>query len=220
MTRLLCLENTHNRAGGSVIPVAHIDALCAVAKTKGLKVHLDGARLFNAATALDLPVKELVKSIDSIQFCLSKGLGAPIGSLLVGTTELIQRARHLRKMLGGGMRQVGVLAAAGLIALREGPSRLKDDHANCKLLAELCGKTSGLTLDVAKVQTNMLYVNTRTSKVPDATKWVAALKERGVLSNATGENAVRFVTHVDVSQDDIQHAGQVIAEVGNLFASK
>jgi threonine aldolase len=217
VSKLLCLENTHNRAGGSVIPKHHIDRLCDLAHSKGLKVHLDGARLFNAVAALNCDVKDLVANVDSIQFCLSKGLGAPIGSMLVGPAEFIQRARHLRKMLGGGMRQVGVIAAAGLIALREGPSRLQEDHDNCKLLAELLKKVPGVELDVAKVQTNMLYISTASSRTPEAAKWAAELKQRGVLSNATGEHAVRFVTHLDVKEADIRHAADVILQVGELF---
>src|SRR5213593_3288532 len=149
-TALICLENTHNMAGGTVYPVETANEICDKAHDAGVPVHLDGARIFNAATYLGKPVAEITKKFDSIQFCLSKGLGAPVGSLIVGSRDFIERCRSIRKMLGGGMRQVGVLAAAGLIALEHGPKRLQIDHDNARFLAEQLG------LDPAKAQTNIV----------------------------------------------------------------
>jgi len=155
-TGLIELENTHNLAGGVVSPTEVVDEICDEAHALGLKVHLDGARIFNAAEYLGKPVSELCEQVDTVMFCLSKGLGAPVGSMLVGGSEDIDRGRLYRKRLGGGMRQVGVLAAPGLIALEEMPERLAEDHANARLLAEGLSKIPGIRIDPAKVQTNIL----------------------------------------------------------------
>ena len=155
-TGLVSLENTHNMAGGTITPVAVFDEVCDNVHAAGLPVHLDGARVFNAAIALGIPVAQLTAKADTVMFCLSKGLGAPVGSLLIGSAELIDRGRIIRKALGGGMRQAGILAAAGLIALEQGPQKLAQDHANAKFLAEGLARIPGITIDPAKVQTNIL----------------------------------------------------------------
>src|SRR5438270_2323173 len=155
-TGLIVLENTHNMAGGTVSPKETIDEVCRYAKAAGIPVHMDGARIFNAAAALKKPVAEITKNVDSVMFCLSKGLGAPIGSLLVGSAKFIERARSVRKALGGGMRQVGIIAAAGLIALEKMPARLGEDHANAKFLAQGLAKIPGIKIDAASVQTNIV----------------------------------------------------------------
>src|SRR5581483_10842194 len=160
-TGLVALENTHNMAGGTVMPTEVVNEICEGAHKAGLPVHMDGARIFNAAVALGKPVAEITKNVDSLMFCLSKGLGAPVGSLLVGSRDFITRARIYRKSLGGGMRQAGILAAAGLIALEEGPKRLHEDHANAKFLAGRLAKIRGIQIDSANVQTNILVFDIR-----------------------------------------------------------
>lgn len=207
-TRMLCLENTHNRAGGTCLDKEQMDGLCQAAKKAGLWVHLDGARIFNAAAATGTDAAQLVAGADSVMFCLSKGLAAPVGSLLVGPDDFIKRARKCRKMLGGGMRQVGVLAAAGLVALKEMRRRLAEDHHTAKQLAlGLAGLGAGVDLDT--VQTNIVRFN-----LPlDATDFVAGLEQQGVLANATGPRTVRMVTHYEISEDDIKHALKACARV-------
>ena len=198
-TGLIVLENTHNMAGGTVSPTETIDEVCRNAKAAGIPVHLDGARIFNAAAALGKPVAEITRHVDSVMFCLSKGLGAPIGSLLVGNAKFIERARSTRKALGGGMRQVGILAAAGLIALEKMPARLSEDHGNAKVLAEGMVVLPGLKVDVARVQTNIvIFEITRESMTaPDI---IRQLGERGILAGNIGPRHVRFVTHMDVDR--------------------
>jgi threonine aldolase len=209
-TGLISLENSHNMAGGTVTPVAVLEEIWAGAKSAGLPVHLDGARVFNAAAALGVSVAELTRGFDTVMFCLSKGLGAPVGSMLVGSNELIQEARGVRKALGGGMRQAGVLAAAGLIALTEMPKRLQEDHANARLLAEAVAEIDGVSIDLETVETNIVIF---TLKDGGAAEFVAALKERGVASSAIGTHQVRFVTHFDVSREDCERAARVSVEV-------
>ncbi len=155
-TTLISLENTHNMAGGTVYPLETIDEICVKAHARGLKVHIDGARIFNASAATRTPVARIAREADSVMFCLSKGLGAPVGSMLVGNSEAIEQARLYRKRLGGGMRQAGVLAAAGLIALEESPARLVEDHRNARYLAERLAETPGIKLDLSRVQTNIV----------------------------------------------------------------
>eukprot|EP00232_Nephroselmis_pyriformis_P028073 CAMPEP_0182856498 /NCGR_PEP_ID=MMETSP0034_2-20130328/2472_1 /TAXON_ID=156128 /ORGANISM="Nephroselmis pyriformis, Strain CCMP717" /LENGTH=350 /DNA_ID=CAMNT_0024987581 /DNA_START=9 /DNA_END=1061 /DNA_ORIENTATION=+ len=159
-SRLLCLENTHNATGGRVLPVAYVDAAGAVARRHGMKLHIDGARIYNAAAALGVDVARLTQAADSVSFCLSKALGAPLGSLIVGTKEFVSEGRRARKALGGGMRQVGVVAAAGLVALREGPGKLAADHANAKLLARALNSLQHLQVDPDTVESNLVYVDT------------------------------------------------------------
>ncbi len=209
-TGMISLENSHNMAGGTVTPVAVLEEIWAGAKAAGLPVHLDGARVFNAATALGVSVAELTRGFDTVMFCLSKGLGAPVGSMLVGSKELIAEARGVRKALGGGMRQAGVLAAAGLIALTEMPKRLQEDHANARLLAEAVAGVEGVSIDLDTVETNIVIF---TLKDGGAADFVAALRERGVASSAIGTHQVRFVTHFDVSREDCQRAARASVEV-------
>jgi len=209
-TGLISLENTHNMAGGTVTPLEVLEEIWAGAKDAGLPVHLDGARVFNAAAALGIEVARLTRGFDSVMFCLSKGLSAPVGSVLVGSRELIDRARSVRKMLGGGMRQAGVLAAAGLIALDEMPKRLGEDHANARLLAERIAECKAAELDLAAVQTNIVIFTLRGQG--DAAALVARMKQRGVAASAVGPHAVRFVTHRNVDRAACEAAAQVAVE--------
>jgi len=216
-TSLICIENSHNMAGGTVTPAVTLNEICAEAKSRGLKTHLDGARIFNAAAALNTPVAALSAGFDTVNFCLSKGLGAPVGSILVGTRADIDRARSVRKALGGGMRQAGILAAAGLIALEETPAILPHDHANARILADAVAKCSTATIDMASVQTNIV-IFTLNGK-DDAPAFVAKLKEQGILASAIGPHAVRFVTHYDVSRAECEQAAQVVSTELNALAS-
>jgi threonine aldolase len=212
-TGLICVENTHNMAGGTVTPLAVFEEIWAGAKKAGLPVHLDGARIFNAASALGVPVAALTRGFDTVMFCLSKGLGAPAGSMLVGSTDLIARARSIRKALGGGMRQAGILAAAGLIALRDGPLRITEDHANARLLAEAVAGSSKIAIDLEGVQTNIVIFSLVER---DASEYVGRLKSRGVLASAIGPQAIRLVTHLDVSREQCRTAaGIILHELGN-----
>ena len=209
-TGLVCLENTHNMAGGTVTPLDVMTDICRGAKEAGLPVHLDGARVFNAAAALGVSVAELTAGCDTVMFCLSKGLGAPVGSMLVGSKKAIERARIFRKALGGGMRQAGVLAAAGLIALHEMSNRLGEDHANARLLAEAVANEPGVEIDLSSVETNIVIFSL--ARDGDAAAFCAALKARGVLASAIGPHAVRFVTHYDVSREMCEQAAALVVE--------
>ena len=209
-TGLICIENTHNMAGGTVTPLANLREIWDGAREAGLPVHLDGARIFNAATALGVGVAELSRGFDTVMFCLSKGLGAPVGSMLVGTRAAMERARVFRKALGGGMRQAGILAAAGLIALREMPGRLHEDHANARLLAEAVATQPGAEIDLDAVETNIVIFTLRNGC--GAASFVAALKQKGVLASAIGSHAVRFVTHYDVDRAACERAASIVAE--------
>ncbi len=211
-TALISLENTHNMAGGTVYATKVAHEICDKAHEAGIPVHLDGARVFNAATYLGENVAEMTKKFDSIQFCLSKGLGAPVGSMVVGTKPFIERCRSIRKMLGGGMRQVGVLAAAGLIALENGPKRLQIDHDNAKFLANELAKIPGITLDPSKVKTNIVIYGVKEAGWTSA-DYLAAISKRGVLGVPVDAERVRMVTHLDVSRTDIEKAIGVIREV-------
>jgi threonine aldolase len=204
-TGLICLENTQNRQGGVVLPLSYLAKMRSLADEAGLPLHLDGARIFNAATYLGIPASEIARYFDSVQFCVSKGLGAPVGSLVVGTEDFVDRARKTRKMLGGGMRQAGVIAAAGLTALTEMVDRLADDHLNARVLAEGLAEMPGLEVDLGRVQTNIVNV------VVTHDEWTApafeeAMGERGVLFHALGPTMVRMVTHADVDRSDIVYA--------------
>ncbi len=206
-TGLIWLENTHNIAGGIVTPLPVLEEVWAGAKEHGLPTHLDGARIFNAAAALSTPVAELTFGFDTVMFCLSKGLGAPVGSMLVGSRKHIERARIFRKALGGGMRQAGVLAAAGLIALEEMPWRLHEDHTNARLLAEAIAQCGAADIDLSMVQTNIVIFKLKSG---DAGELVAALKREGVLVSAIGPQTVRLVTHFDVSREDCERAAETL----------
>jgi threonine aldolase len=209
-TGLIALENTHNMAGGTVYAKEQMDDICDHAHEAGLPVHLDGARIFNAATALDADVAELVQRCDSVMFCLSKGLSAPVGSMLVGSHSFIERARSVRKLLGGGMRQAGVLAAAGLIALEKMPARLAEDHQNARLLAELLQKVASLDVEPEKVRSNILMVGIARTGL-DSGALTDRLKDAGVLVSALDATRLRLVTHNDVSREEILQAAEVMA---------
>lgn len=210
-TGLICLENTHNMAGGTVTPLEVLEEVWAGAKDRGLPVHLDGARVFNASVALGVGVRELTRGFTTVMFCLSKGLGAPVGSMLVGSWELMDRARLIRKGLGGGMRQAGILAAAGLIALEEGPQRLAEDHANARLLAESLAALPQVEIDLEAVRTNIVIFTLRGRG--DAAGLVSRLKHRGVLAGTVGRHSVRFVTHRDVDRAACEEAARVTLEI-------
>jgi len=209
-TGLIEIENTANLAGGRVTGREVLEEIWAGAKDRKLPLHLDGARIFNAAVALGVDVRSLTRGFDTVMFCLSKGLGAPVGSMLVGSAERMARARILRKCLGGGMRQVGVLAAAGLIALEDGPKHLADDHANARLLAEALSHTEGVAIDLESVETNIVVFRLTVGK--GAADLAARLKARGVLAGAFGPDAIRLVTHRDVSRKDCIDAAEALTE--------
>jgi threonine aldolase len=213
-TGLISLENSHNMAGGTVTSPDVYEEIWSGARDAGIPVHLDGARVFNAAVALGIPVADLTCGFSSVMFCLSKGLGAPVGSMLVGSRKFIERARSVRKMLGGGMRQAGILAAAGLIALEETPQRLHEDHANARLLAEGVAALPGVEIDLSTVQTNIVIFKVR--GVSDVAPVLAKLKKRGVLAGSAAADQIRFVTHLDVDRAACEAAlaiaGDVIAE--------
>jgi threonine aldolase len=211
-TALVCLENTHNMAGGTVYPTRLAQEICDRAHEAGLLVHLDGSRIFNAATFLHEHVREMTGKFDSVQFCLSKGLGAPVGSMIVGSGALIERCRSIRKLLGGGMRQAGVLAAAGLIALEKGPQRLGIDHENARLLAHALARMPGIRLNPAKVQTNIVIFDVRETSLSSA-EFLAESARRGVLGVPVDRDRIRMVTHLDVSRADVERAA---AEIGDL----
>lgn len=211
-TGLVTLENTHNMAGGTIYPTAVAEEICDRAHAAGLPVHLDGARIFNASVATGKSVKELTRKFDSVMFCLSKGLGAPVGSMVVGSREFIEKAHVHRKMLGGGMRQVGVLAAAGLIALEETPKTLHRDHENAKFLAEGLAKIPGISIDPKKVVTNILIFDVRQTGKTGA-QISAELKKRDILANATDKFLIRMVTHYDVDRAKIERAIAALSEI-------
>ncbi|OLD57508.1 MAG: low specificity L-threonine aldolase [Acidobacteria bacterium 13_1_20CM_2_57_8] len=211
-TALISLENTHNMAGGTVYPTKLALEICDKAHDLGIPVHLDGARIFNAATYLGEDVAEMTKKFDSVQFCLSKGLGAPVGSLIVGSRVFIERCRSIRKMLGGGMRQAGVLAAAGLVALEKGPRRLQIDHDNAKFLATQLAGIPGITLDPAKVQTNIVIFDLKKSGSSSA-DFLQALAKRNVLAVPVDNERVRMVAHLDVDRTGIETAANSVREV-------
>ncbi len=201
-TSLICLENTHNFGGGSVMSADETDEICANAHQLNLPVHLDGARIFNSAIAQNETVANLTKSVDSVQFCLSKGLGAPVGSVILGTKDFIAEARTWRKRFGGGMRQAGILAAAGILALEESPKRLHIDHENAKRLAEGAANIKGVSIDAEKIVTNIVIFDVSDTGKTSA-EICAALKEKNISASPFG-TAIRMVTHCDVSREDIE----------------
>jgi threonine aldolase len=210
-TGLISLENTHNMAGGTVTPLPIYEEIWRGAVDAGLPTHLDGARIFNAAVALGISVSNLTRGFDTVNFCLSKGLGAPVGSILVGSRASIDRARIYRKALGGGMRQAGILAAAGLIALEEGPLRLHEDHANARLLADAIATCDYADIDLPSVQTNIVFFTLKNEG--DAPAFVAALRNEGILCSAIGQHAVRLVTHSDVSREQCERCAAVLVRL-------
>jgi threonine aldolase len=211
-TALVALENTHNMAGGTVYPTQLAHAICDKAHEDGLKVHLDGARVFNAAVSVGQSVAEITKKFDSVQFCFSKGLGAPVGSMIVGSRNLIERCRVIRKMLGGGMRQVGVLAAAAAVALEEGPKRLCIDHENGQVLAQGLANIPRILIQPEKVQTNIVIYDVGETGLATS-EFLKRLAAHKVLAGPVDAKRVRMVTHLDVDRGDIEEALKVIGEV-------
>ena len=208
-TTVLCLENTHNLAGGACISAGMTKTLVDVARRHKLKVHIDGARIFNAAVALGVTARELAEPADTITFCLSKGLGCPAGSLVAGPSDVIEKARHWRQMLGGGLRQAGVLAAAGLYALEHMVARLAEDHRNAAILGRKLSE-AGLPVDASSIQTNMVYLPLPTSA--DPARFMKGLVEQGIIVNPPRAGRVRFVTHCDVSTTEIERAAPQIVK--------
>ena len=204
-TRLVCLENTHNHCGGVVLPIEHIRAVRELCDRHDLKLHLDGARLGNAAAATGISLAEYAAPFDTVSICLSKGLGAPIGSVLVGDAETIRLAQRARKIYGGGMRQAGIVAAAGIYALEHNLARLADDHTRARVLANALAALPGLEVDLGKVQTNMVFAGTRESGMP-AAELIDRLAEQGVLALDEAHWSIRFVTHLDLDDADIEQA--------------
>jgi threonine aldolase len=199
-------------AGGSVMPLAVSREICERAHAIGLPVHLDGARIFNAVIALNTTVAEIARPFDSVMFCLSKGLGAPVGSLIAGAKDFIREAVSVRKMLGGGMRQVGVLAAAGLVALEESPKIIHEDHTNAKRLAEALAGIRGVRIDPERVQTNIVIFDIAETGLTTA-QFAAELKSRGALANGINPREMRMVTHYDVNRDDIERTITIAKEI-------
>jgi threonine aldolase len=208
-TRVVALENTHNHCGGRVLEQSGVLAVRRFCDRHGLLMHLDGARVCNAVVASGVGAAEIAAPFDSVSVCLSKGLGAPVGSVLVGSAEFIRRATRARKRLGGGMRQVGIIAAAGLFALQKNISRLADDHRRCRLLAERIVNAPGLAVELGAVETNMVFADTRPSGL-SAAETVTLLAERGVLCLDEGPHTVRFVTHLDLDDAAIEEAARII----------
>jgi threonine aldolase len=206
------IENTHNMGGGSVYPVDVIREICDGAHEHGIKVHMDGARVFNAAEAVGRPMSEVVAPVDTVMFCLSKGLGAPVGSMLAGTKADIVRARRLRTRLGGSMRQSGVLAAAGLVALEDEPKRLPQDHRNARYIAEAFARMPGIDLDLQRVRTNIIVADVSGTGLTGA-EFTARLKEQGVIIGPIYGRFVRIVTHHDVTREDCEHAVKALEHV-------
>lgn len=211
-TGLICLENTHNMASGVAIPRENIAAIVDVGARHGIPVHIDGARIFNAAVALDVSVRELVAGASSVAFCFSKGLACPVGSMICGSAAFIEEARRTRKMFGGGMRQAGVLAAPAIIGLTKMVDRLHEDHANARLLAETVAELPGVEIDLDAIMTNIVIFGLTRQDV-DANALARALKDRGILVNARSDRRVRLVTHNDVSREDVSKVCEALREV-------
>jgi threonine aldolase len=210
-SRLVCLENTHNRGGGRVYPLEKIQAISSWARQNGLAMHLDGARLWNAIVASGIDGKEWASYFDTVSVCFSKGLGAPVGSALVGPREFVAKARRVRKMFGGGMRQVGILAAAAIHALDNHVARLADDHRNARLLGQAIADTPGLQLDPPEVETNLVWFHVDPAWTT-AAKVAATLKQHGVLVHTSGPQTLRACTHLDVSAAQAERAAEVIRQ--------
>jgi len=210
---LVCIENTHNRYGGKVVTPRQLETISEVAKKHSLKVYMDGARIFNAAVALNVDVKEFTNHVDNLMFCLSKGLSCPVGSIIVGNKDFIDRARKNRKILGGGMRQAGIIAAPGIIALEKMIDRLKIDHDNAKFLAEKLIKIHGVKIELKNVQTNMVTFDLDSSINCD--KFLRELKENGILALAQAKSRVRIVTHRGIEREHIETAAASIDRIIN-----
>ena len=213
ISRLIMLENTHNRCGGTYQSVEYTRQVVDFAHARRLKVHLDGARVFNASVALGVPVKDLTAPVDSVTFCLSKGLSAPVGSVLCGSKEFIEKAHRARKLLGGGMRQAGVLAAAGIVALEKMASRLGEDHARARTLAEGLSENRGLVLDAGTPATNMVFMNLAKTVPMSAADVAERMKERGVLVSFSGARRFRLVTHCWIDDASVERAVAAFSDV-------
>ncbi|MBL6965560.1 MAG: low-specificity L-threonine aldolase [Anaerolineales bacterium] len=218
ITRLIALENTHNRCGGAVLSADYTQKVGELAHTRGLILHLDGARIFNAAAALGVDAAKLIAPVDSVTFCLSKGLCAPVGSVLCGSHDFIRRAHRIRKQLGGGMRQAGILAAAGIVALQEVVPRLKEDHLRAAKLAQGLAALPGLSVDATQPPSNMVYLSLADTIPVDATEIVARLQEQHVLAGKTGKRRFRLVTHYWVDDQAVQTAVGAFAEVLKVYS--
>ena len=210
-TALICIENTHNRCGGAVLSVAQVETISTLAHQHSLQVHIDGARIFNAAVALGIPVSVLAQSVDSLMFCFSKGLSAPVGSILTGSKEFIRRARRIRKLLGGGMRQAGILAAAGIVALEQMVERLAEDHAYCQLLARGLAELAQVDIEPERMVTNILIFRLRNAQQQRLTEtetlhFLAKARKHGVLLSYMGGGTIRAVTHYGLEQHHITTA--------------
>jgi threonine aldolase len=212
LTTLICLENTHNRCGGVVLPLPYMAETQAFAKTNGMHIHLDGARVFNAAVALGCDLREITQYVDTVQFCLSKGLAAPVGSLLCGSAEFIIKARRMRKIVGGGMRQAGVIAAAGVVALNEMVDRLAEDHANARILAEGLATFAGLRINLASVQTDIVIFDLIDPRYRVET-FTKALAEHGIKMSGFGGSKIRAVTHYGITSSDIEQTLEAVRAV-------
>lgn len=208
---LLCLENPANHSGGHVLPLSYLDKVAELVRRTGIAVHLDGARIFNAALAASVPVERIAANVDSVQFCLSKGLGAPVGSMVVGNTGFIARVRRVRKMLGGGMRQVGILAAAGIVALQD-RERLREDHETARQLADGLALIPGITVRPEETKTNMVFFRLATPHL-DTRELIAAARKHGVMLAELGAGRIRCVTHYGVGPADIDHALDVVRTI-------
>ena len=208
-TRLVCLENTHNRGGGRIYPLEKMEAICAWAHEHGLVTHLDGARLLNASVATGIPAREYAKHFDTVSICFSKGLGAPVGSALAGSRELIRRARKIRKVFGGGMRQAGVIAAGALYALEHHVERLAEDHTHAQILARAIRETEGLVLDPPDVHTNLVWFKVE-PELGTAAEVAERLKEQRVLVSVSGPQVLRACTHLDVTREMVEEAAEAI----------
>lgn len=211
-SRLICLENTHNRCGGAYLTPEYMRQVRTLADKYGLRIHLDGARIFNAAVALGIDVRELTRHADSVSFCLSKGLSAPVGSLLCGPTDFIRQARRARKVVGGGMRQAGIIAAAGVVALEQMVDRLADDHANARRLAEGLADTPGIIVDPNRVQTNIVIFE-MDEGAPDPSEFCQSLADYGVKMSPTEGRQIRAVTHYGIEANHIEQALAAVAQV-------
>lgn len=209
---LLCLEDTHNAAGGTVISPEHIERCCEIAHAHGLPVHLDGARIFNAAVALKIDARRITRSVDSVSFCLSKGLSAPVGSLLAGSSVFIDRARKVRRALGGTMRQAGIIAAPGLVALRSMVDRLAEDHENAQLFATMVASANGLQVDLESVQTNIINVDVKGLNI-DAAAFAKHLDARNVRGLPGMGTVIRFVTYRNITRSDVAQAAEAVREL-------
>jgi threonine aldolase len=217
-TALVCMETTHNRAGGAVLPLAHMEAVHSLAKQSGVPVHVDGARVFNAAVALNVAVSKIARHADSICFCVSKGLSAPIGSVLCGSREFIERARAYRRMVGGNLRQAGPVAVAGIVALNTMVDRLAEDHARARRLAEMLGKIDGRLTDAADIDTNIVRMDVGWSH-RTAAEWSTALYSEGIMVSPADLRSLRFVTHRHIGDTELAAAASAVASVYRRIAA-